>query len=141
MPIVKFINKGGASYVEYFMNTYDVSYTLIQTTACDTVVFESTLTQKDKEELLSRNHTYEMDFEFCIVEMKPLKITREIVVTGEEYLPAYSRTPVPDKIKEELDIIERGYVDSNGYFKTHEGFWDETTVSLMIHGEIALYTE
>ena len=141
MSTVTFISKGGASYVEYFMNTYNVSYTLIQTTVCNKLVFESTLTEKEKEDLLSRNHAYEMDFEFCIVEMDPLHITREIVVTGEEYLPKHSRTPIPDKIKEELNIIERGYVDVNGYFKTHEGFWDETTVSLMIHGEIALYSE
>jgi len=141
----QFINedKWGASYIEFYVKKYDnVSYTLIQTEECKAIVFESDLTEQEKDDLLSRDGEYEIDYGFCINDTNPAEIIREIVVTGEEDLPETERTPIPDAMRKELEHIEDGDIALGEYsLPPKDTVWVDATTKLIIRGKVTLYDE
>lgn len=135
-------NKWGASYVEFFVKKYDdVSYTIIRTEECKAIVFESDLTEQEKDELLSRDGEYEIDYGFYITETNPGGIDYEVVVTGEEDLPESERTPIPDAVRDEFEQIEEGEIELGEYSAPTDKVWVDTTAKLMIQGKVTLYDE
>ena len=140
----QFINedKWGASYIEFFVKKYDdVSYTIIRTEECKAIVFESELTEQEKDELLSRDGEYEIDYGFCIIETNPGGIDYEVVVTGEEDLTEGERTPIPAAVRDEFEQIEEGEIELGEYSAPTDKVWVDTTTKLVIQGKVTLYDE
>ena len=141
----QFINedKWGASYIEFFVKKHDgVSYTIIRAEECKAVVFESGLTEQEKEELLSRDGEYEIDYGFCIIETNPAGIDYEVVMTGEEVLPESERTPIPAAVRDEFEQIEEGEIELGEYsLPPKDTVWVDTTAKLVIQGKVTLYDE
>lgn len=132
----QFVNseRWGADYVEFFVREYEnVSYTLIQTEECKGIVFEMDLTEKEKDELLSCDGTHDIEGGFCIIETFPSGMSREIVVTGEEDILESKRTPIPDALLKELEMIEDGEIELEDVWGTDE------KSKLLIQGKIEIH--